>query len=87
VSVRLHQDAADGRRVVECLLRYLDENRLWARAGAADAHLAVLRQACAEEHQRYLLFSALLRHVAADGLSPAERQASRSLRSGAGFLP
>ena len=38
--------------------------------------MAVLQQACEEEHQRYLLFSTLLRHVAgAEQLTPAERAA------------
>lgn len=110
------QDAAEGKKVLEFLMRYLDgEPGRWLggpvrcpsaaalrslaspkrhtphqfvrvlielrwRHGAAttarccrwpqvlEAGMGIMRQACAEEHQRYLLFSSLMRHVAAPGV-------------------
>jgi hypothetical protein len=70
------QDAAEGRKVLEFVMRFLDGGGRWLGSGVAEASLAVLQAACEAEHQRYLLFSCLLRHAAtADTLAPAERAA------------
>ena len=49
-------------------MRYLDgAPARWAGGPVLEAGVGIMRQACAEEHQRYLLFSSLMRHVAAPG--------------------
>lgn len=57
-------------------MRFLDRQHRWLGSPVAGTSIAVLQAACQQEHQRYLLFSTLLRHVAvAEQLSPAERAA------------
>ena len=71
-----HQDAAEGKKVLEFVMRFLDRQHRWLGSPVAGTSIAVLQAACEQEHQRYLLFSTLLRHVAvAEQLSPAERAA------------
>ena len=41
-------------------------------------------QVCAEEHQRYLLFSSLLRHVSSAGLDTAQQAALVDLAAAEG---
>ena len=70
------QDAAEGKKVLEFVMRFLDSGSRWLGSPVAETSLAVLQQACEAEHQRYLLFSTLLRHVAAaERLAPVERAA------------
>jgi hypothetical protein len=72
----LPQDAAEGKKVLEFVVRFLDAHGRWLGGPVVETCMAVLQQACEEEHQRYLLFSTLLRHVAgAEQLTPAERAA------------
>lgn len=64
-------------------MRFLDGHARWLGSPVAETSLAVLQQACEAEHQRYLLFSSLLRHVgAAEALAPAERAAVLDLALG-----
>ena len=75
---RLTVDAAEGRKVLQFLLRFLDAAPArWLGGPAAGAGLAAMRSACARGHQRYLLFSALAAHVAGapPALGPAHRRA------------
>ena len=62
----LPQDAAEGKKVLEFVVRFLDAHGRWLGGPVVETCMAVLQQACEEEHQRYLLFSTLLRHVAGD---------------------
>ncbi len=56
--------------MLEFLMRYLDSSGdNWLGGPVLDAGLGIMRQACMEEHQRYLLYSTLLRHV----VTPGER--------------
>lgn len=49
-------------------MRYLDGARgRWLGGPVLEAGMGTMRQACAEEHQRYLLYSSLMRHVGAPG--------------------
>lgn len=69
------KDAAEGKRIVEYLLRYLDRGHHWTNAsGLVEVALGTMRKVCAEEHQRYLLFSALTRHSAAVDLTGPEQR-------------
>lgn len=62
--------------MLEFVMRYLDAGGRWLGTPVLETSAAVLQQACEQEHQRYLLFSSLLRHVvAAEQLTPAERGA------------
>jgi hypothetical protein len=81
----LAQDAAEGKKVLEFVMRFLDGQRRWLGSPVLEAALAVLRAACQQEHQRYLLFSTLLRHgAAAQALAPEERAAVLALAVGEG---
>ncbi len=61
-------------------MRFLDGHHRWLGSSVVETSIAVLQQACEQEHQRYLLFSTLLRHVAtAEQLAPAERAAVLAL--------
>ena len=61
-------------------MRFLDGRHRWLGSAVAETSIAVMQQACEQEHQRYLLFSTLLRHVAtAEQLTPAERAAVLAL--------
>lgn len=58
------RDAAEGKKVLDFLLRFLDERpQRWEGGPALDLGLGSMRDACSAEHQRYLLASALLCHV------------------------
>lgn len=59
------QDAAEGKKVLEFVMRFLDQERRWLGSPVLETSMAVLQAACQQEHQRYLLFSSLMRHVAA----------------------
>lgn len=66
-------------------MRFLDCRGRWLGTPVVETSIAVLQQACEAEHQRYLLFSTLLRHVAmAEQLAPAERAAVLELAMGEG---
>lgn len=70
------QDAAEGKKVLEFVMRFLDHRGRWLGSPVVDTAVAVVQAACQQEHQRYLLYSTLLRHVAAaETLTPAERSA------------
>lgn len=74
------QDAAEGKKVLEFVMRFLDGRNRWLGSPVVETSVAVLQQACEQEHQRYLLFSTLLRHVAAaEQLAPTERAAVLAL--------
>ncbi|KAL4458469.1 hypothetical protein ABPG75_013334 [Micractinium tetrahymenae] len=74
------RDAAEGKKVLEFVMRFLDGRHRWLGSPVVETSIAVLQQACEQEHQRYLLFSTLLRHVAtAEQLAPAERAAVLAL--------
>ncbi|KAL4418649.1 hypothetical protein ABPG77_011399 [Micractinium sp. CCAP 211/92] len=74
------RDAAEGKKVLEFVMRFLDGHHRWLGSSVVETSIAVLQQACEQEHQRYLLFSTLLRHVAtAEQLAPAERAAVLAL--------
>ncbi|KAK9811710.1 hypothetical protein WJX72_008813 [[Myrmecia] bisecta] len=82
---RMTKDAAEGKKVVEYLLKYLDSNHLWTvKGGLVDISIGVIRKVCAEEHQRYLLFSSLVRHVSTEGLGPREKCAVVELAAAEG---
>jgi hypothetical protein len=67
-SVSCLQDAAEGKKVLEFLMRYLDgSGSSWLGGPVLEAGMGIMRQACAEEHQRYMLYSSLMRHVATPG--------------------
>ncbi len=51
----------------------LGSDRVWPHTAGCKPHLHRL-QVCAEEHQRYLLFSALTRHSAAVDLTGPEQR-------------
>ncbi|KAI3435863.1 hypothetical protein D9Q98_001921 [Chlorella vulgaris] len=59
------RDAAEGKKVLEFVMRFLDQERRWLGSPVLETSMAVLQAACQQEHQRYLLFSSLMRHVAA----------------------
>eukprot|EP00887_Chlorella_sp_A99_P006324 scaffold3.g6324.t1 len=79
------RDGAEGKKVVEFVLRYLDQGGRWLGGPVLATSMLVLRQACEQEHQRYLLFLGLMRHVGAAQLAPAERAAVLSLAVGEGL--
>ena len=71
------RDAAEGKKVLDFLFRFLDQKpERWLGGPALEVGLGVMRDACSHEHQRYLLASALLGHVTVgEGLGSRERQA------------
>jgi hypothetical protein len=72
---QMTRDAAEGKKVLEFLFRYLDQMPdRWLGGPALDVGLGVMRDACSQEHQRFLLTSALIVHVgAAKGLNATQR--------------
>ncbi len=72
---QMTQDAAEGKKVLEFLFRYLDQMpERWIGGPALDVGLGVMRDACSQEHQRFLLASALIVHVgAAKNLNATQR--------------
>jgi len=63
---QMTRDAAEGKKVLEFLFRYLDQvPERWLGGPALDVGLGVMRDACSQEHQRFLTASALLMHVGA----------------------
>jgi hypothetical protein len=72
---QMTRDAAEGKKVLEFLFRYLDQMpERWLGGPALDVGLGVMRDACSQEHQRFLLTSALIVHVgAAKGLTATQR--------------
>ncbi|KAL4536689.1 hypothetical protein Ndes2437B_g06092 [Nannochloris sp. 'desiccata'] len=74
---QMTRDAAEGKKVLEFLFRYLDQMpKRWLGGPALDVGLGVMRDACSQEHQRFLLTTALIVHVgAAKGLNETQRVA------------
>jgi hypothetical protein len=72
---QMTRDAAEGKKVLEFLFSYLDQvPERWISGPALDVGLGVMRDACSQEHQRFLLTSALIVHVgAAKGLNATQR--------------
>ena len=71
------RDAAEGKKVLEFLFRFLDQRpERWLGGPTIDVGLGVMREACSHEHQRYLLASSLLSHAGkSESLPSKERQA------------
>lgn len=73
---RLTRDAAEGRKVLEFLLRFLDDKPVrWQGGPAVTFGLGVMRDACTHEQQRLMMAAALIGHVSSVGPAGGERQA------------
>ena len=60
------RDAAEGKKMLEFLFRFLDQRpQRWLGGAAVEIGIGGMREACSQEHQRYLLAAALLSHVGA----------------------
>lgn len=82
---RMTKDAQAGRNVIECLLRYLDKGGHWANSSSLrNTAIGITRKVCAEEHQRYLLFSSLLRHTSSSGTGVGQQVALVELAAAEG---
>lgn len=71
--------------MVSGILQHLDAGRLWGDAGAVVAALLIVRRSCAEEQQRYLLFSALVQHLASSALTTSDKQVQGKVNPCQGF--
>ena len=73
---KMTRDSAEGRRVIEILLRFLNSRERWLtleQNGVAKVAMNIIRNACEKEHQRFTLYSALVEHASSPGLTDAER--------------
>jgi hypothetical protein len=78
---RLTRDAAEGRKVLEFLLRFLDDKPIRWQGGPAVAFgLGVMRDACTHEQQRLMMAAALISHVSSVGSAAIENQSRANIR-------
>jgi len=67
------QDSTTRRRVLMCMFRYIDSQQLWSNPDRVEACLSILRSSCTEDHQYFVLFSSLIRHLSSQRLSTVDR--------------
>lgn len=78
---RLTRDAAEGRKVLEFLLRFLDDKPVrWQGGPAVTFGLGVMRDACTHEQQRLMMAAALISHVSSVGSAPIANQSRANIR-------
>jgi hypothetical protein len=81
------QDAAEGKRVVQSLLSYLDRQHQWLGGHVLDTALAIMRRTAGDEQRAYGLYLALLKHATgAKGARGCGRMSACGFFSGGGHV-